>query len=327
MPRRKPVTGVEHPQWKHGRYSGTAKEVTTYLRGELGEVARTLTRSDDLTEEVRLVRVLIVRALEQHGAQLLTSKARLTGLLNLLGRLEKLVRTNQRLRQSKAASREERVILMDRVMRVVINHVPPQARPDLHQAVQSRLGLVTAQGAAIPLRPPAAAPAEGAGEGTAPGGVTARLSGRARQIAAELEEADDLADEVHLVRTLVGGFVSTYQESLLEVDEATSSLPLLDPLLELLTRLERLVDANRQVHESQAMILEEMVVWAGIVISEAQVYVTRETLPQFRDEVRRILGVDLREITTLWEVQRDHGQWREPRFGARDLLTDSEGQG
>jgi len=82
-----------------------------------------------------------------------------------------------------------------------------------------------------------------------------------------------------------------------------------EQLITLLKTVERAAVGHSQVKSWQEQTREELLLWAGNILTVALYYIPQEKLRGFAVAVRKELGVRLGDLTAMVELKEKHGVW------------------
>lgn len=279
-----------------------------YGKGRIAGVATQLTESDTLDSELRAVRQLLQKHIELNTVNLLYNDAAFQVMVKLLNRVVKMALGNQRIRSQKALSPSERANIMAKMKGLLVNYIPRERMGLFQAGVNARFGLLnTATADPHPLTDTSHALPAPEGKGVA-------------DFLPSMRKDDwvtpDVSAELALIRAALATLFETHEYSLTESfveaeedEDVWAAEKRFNQLLDLLKLVERAATSNSQIKAWQEQTREELLVWAGHLLTEALRHILPENLHAFSLAVRSELGLRLGDVTTMIELKDDYGVW------------------
>lgn len=295
-------------------------------KGALKDAAERLTRTDHLDGEIRTVRLLLVKHIHINEDKLLLDHDVFDITMQLLNRLTKLCVAGQKIRSQRAVSPQEKAAIFQKIRALVVNYLPRPAIPAFQEQLQSHQ--------AMPALLPATVQIEGE-SGELGVGVEAFLRD-ADGVDPDAPDAQELSsslmdEELILVRSMLATLLESHGHQLTQDmigqydrDLYFDAKSRFEQLIELLKVVERAAVGHSQVKSWQEQTREELLLWAGSILSVALYHIPPERLHGFAIAVRKELGVRLGDLTAMVELKERHGVWTDGSTSAARTLMDGD---
>ena len=295
-------------------------------KGALAEAASLLTRTDHLDGEIRTVRLLLVKHIGLNEDKLLIDHDVFDITMQLLNRLTKLCVAGQKIRSQRAVSPQEKAAIFQKIRALVVNYLPRPSIPAFQEQLQSHQAMPALIATTVQIE----------GESGELGVGVESFLRDADGVDPDAPNAQDLSsslmdEELILVRSMLATLLESHGHQLTQDmigqydrDLYFDAKSRFEQLIELLKVVERAAVGHSQVKSWQEQTREELLLWAGSILSVALYHIPPERLHGFAIAVRKELGVRLGDLTAMVELKENYGQWTDGSTSAARTLMNGD---